>query len=139
MKHMSHTTPTVKNDGRIFRNDLILILALLLCAILAGAAFFFLRGTGDTVTVTVDGTLYGTYPLAVDTEVEIRTGEGDRERNLLIIRGGSAFVAEATCPDGIFVSHRPISRHGESIVCLPHRVTVTVRAPRGDTVPDTVA
>jgi hypothetical protein len=35
-------------------------------------------------------------------------------------------VEAADCPDKLCVSHREIFREGESIVCLPHRVVVTV-------------
>ncbi len=44
----------------------------------------------------------------------------------LVIANGQADVTEADCPDHICVKHRPISRAGESIVCLPNRVVVTV-------------
>ena len=35
-------------------------------------------------------------------------------------------MIEADCPDLICVHHKPISRQGESIVCLPHKVIVEV-------------
>lgn len=136
MKYPSHSTPTVKHDGRIFRNDLIFILSLLAAVSLLGLAFFLLRGEGDTVTVTVDGESFGTYPLSEDRTVEILTGEWEVQRNLLIIRDGKAYMAEASCPDGICTAHRPISRRGESIVCLPHRVVVTVRTAKDAPAPD---
>ena len=135
MNQNSQAMPTAKSGGRKFRNDLIFILALLLTVALCGLCFFLLREEGDTVTVEVDGVLFGTYPLSVDTTVEIRTGE---ELNLLVIQNGEAFVREATCPDGICASHRPIRREGESIVCLPHKVVITVRTADASA-PDVVA
>ena len=125
------------SDGRRRRNDWIFILSLLLVVSLAGLALFFLRGKGDTVIVTVEGEIYGTYPLDRDITVEIRTGY--EERNVLVIREGKARVEEATCPDGICAAHKPISREGESIVCLPHRVVITVHAENGDQEPDIIA
>lgn len=138
MKYHSHSTPTVKHDGRIFRNDLIFILSLLAAVSLLGLGFFLLRGEGDHVTVTVDGELIGTYALTEDRTVEILTGEHETQRNLLIIQNGKAYMAEATCPDGICAAHRPVSRRGESIVCLPHRVVVTVRTADRTPVPDII-
>lgn len=108
------------------RNDLILIGVLLAVLVLAGAAFLLLREEGDQIRVTVDGEDYGIYPLSKDTVVKIRTGESGEELNRLIIRDGKAFVEAATCPDGICADHRPIFREGESIVCLPHKVVITV-------------
>lgn len=120
------------------RNDVLFIAVLLLIVVLAGAAFFFLRGEGDSVTVSVDGKHYGTYPLHADLTLSIRTGAGDTQENLLVIRDGHAYVESATCPDGICAAHKPISREGESIVCLPHRVVITVHTTDGEE-PDIIA
>ena len=124
--------------NRKHRNDVIFIAVLLLMVSLIGAAFFFLRGEGDTVTVSVDGKHYGTYPLHTDLTLSIRTGENGEEENLLVIRDGKAYVESATCPDGICADHKPISREGESIVCLPHRVVITVQTSDGEE-PDIIA
>ena len=124
----------VKKGRTKIRNDIIFIAVLLALAFSAWGILVSSRATGDTVTVTVDGELFGEYPLASDRTVEIRTGEG---ANLLVIEGGSARVTEATCPDGICVSHRAISRDGESIICLPNKVVVTVRKSGTDS-PDIV-
>ncbi len=130
--------PTAQGGGRKFRNDVIFIGALLVSVILIGLGLFFFRREGDAVTVTVDKQVIGTYSLAEDRTVEIRTGAEQEELNLLVIRGGEAYVESATCPDGICASHKPISRNGESIVCLPHRVVVTVVTDGGDG-PDVIA
>lgn len=124
--------------NRKHRNDVIFIAVLLLMVSLIGAAFFFLRGEGDTVTVSVDGKHYGTYPLHTDLTLSICTGENGEEENLLVIRDGKAYVESATCPDGICAAHKPISREGESIVCLPHRVVITVQTSDGEE-PDIIA
>lgn len=116
------------------RNDLIFIAVLAVTVMVLGAGMYFLRGAGDTVTVTVDGNLYGTYPLAVDTVVEIATDGG---YNRLVVKDGQAVMETADCPDGICAAHRPISRMGESIVCLPHKVVVTVVTADSDA-PDIV-
>ena len=111
------------------KNDMIFIAALLALVAVFGACFLFSRAEGDTVTVTVDGKLFGEYSLSEDRTVEIRAGEGF---NLLIIEGGKARVAEASCPDGVCRAHNPISRDGESIICLPNKVVVTVGKSGGD-------
>lgn len=117
------------------RNDLLFITALLLVVAIAGGCLWLFQGEGDTVTVTVDGAVYAVYPLSQDRVEDIRTGETGLNR--LIISGGKAWVETATCPDGICAGHRPIHREGESIVCLPHRVVVTVSTNNADQ-PDVV-
>ena len=126
---------TQKTTARKRRNDLIFIALLLAVVVLAGAGMYFLRGEGDTVTVTVDGALHGTYPLSQDTVVEITTDYG---YNRLVIRDGKATMEAADCPDGICADHRPISRVGESIVCLPHKVVATVFSAEPTDAPDIV-
>ena len=131
------TKPTAHGGGRKFRNDLIFIVAILVIVAIGAAAMFFLRGEGSAVCVEVDGTVIGTYPLSVDREVRIVTGENGEELNLLVIKDGKATVTTATCPDGICAAHKPISREGESIICLPHKVIVTVVG--GEEAPDVIA
>ena len=132
------TKPTAHGGGRKFRHDLIFIVAILVIVAIGAATMFFLRGEGSAVRVEVDGTVIGTYPLSVDREVEIITGENGEELNLLVIKDGKATISTATCPDGICAAHKPISRAGESIICLPHKVVVTVIGGEGDE-PDVVA
>ena len=125
--------------SRKIKNDIIFIAILLAVVSLVGLAFFIFRDEGDTVTVTVDGAVYAEYSLAENIRLDIRTGDGDSESNVLIIKDGVAYVESATCPDGICASHKPISREGESIVCLPHRVVITVHTSDKNEVPDIVA
>lgn len=130
--------PTKKGKSRL-RNDVLLIAALLLLSAVGIVYLFVFRPGGDTVKVTVDGELYGTYSLSEPRTEEIRTGDDGGQINRLIIRDGKAHMEDATCPDGICVSHRPIFRNGESIVCLPNRVVVTVVTENASDVPDIVA
>ena len=71
-------------EKRKIKNDVILIASLTLAFALIGACLLLLGKQGDTVTVTVDGKVYGEYALARDTEVEILSDGG---YNLLVIRG----------------------------------------------------
>ena len=121
---------------RLRRNDVIFIAALLLVVAVAGACLYFFRGEGDTVTVSVDGTNIATYPLNVDRVEDIHTGTDGLNR--LIIRDGKAWVETASCPDGICAAHKPIHRSGESIVCLPNKVVVTVQKADATDQPDVI-
>lgn len=103
------------------RNDGLLAAGILAAAVLL-FCFQIFRGTGDhaTVSVTVDGSLFGTYSLEEDQTVEIN------DTNRLMIREGSARMEWADCPDQICVHHRDISRDGESIICLPNQVVISI-------------
>ena len=121
------------------RNDIIFIVALLLVAALGATYLFVFREGGNSVKVTVDGKAYASYSLAEDRVEDIHTGESSEQLNRLVIRNGKAFVETATCRDGICSSHRPIFRDGESIVCLPNRVVITIISDKTSDAPDAVA
>ncbi|MBE6740066.1 MAG: NusG domain II-containing protein [Ruminococcaceae bacterium] len=118
----------MKDTGvkRKIRNDIILVLCLLLIAVIGLAYLYLFRDKGDTVKVTVDGNQIGIYSLNENMTKDIITGEKGENLNRLIIKDGKAYMETATCPDGICVNHNPIFRDGESIVCLPNGVVVTI-------------
>lgn len=132
MNNKNTATSTAKNGGRKFKNDVIFIAVLLLVSVALGLFVFLSGEVGDCVVVSVDKQEYGTYMLSQDVRVEIRTGEHEQNFNVLVIKDGVAYVESASCPDGICSSHRPISREGESIACLPNRVIINVRAQHSD-------
>ncbi len=114
------------NRRRRVRNDVLLALCLLLVAGVCFGLFLLAREAGGHVVVWVDGEAVASYPLSVDRTVVLTTGADGTGRNTLVISGGVAYVTEASCPDGICMGHRAISYRGESIVCLPNRLVVTV-------------
>ena len=114
----------VVNWLKAHRNDFLLAAALLL---LGGALALFVwltRQAGGTVTVQIDGRTVMELPLSEDTQIVL--GEGEHT-NTLVIAGGTARVVEASCPDKICVGQGAVQYAGESIVCLPHRLVVTVQ------------
>ena len=96
------------------QNDIFLILIPLL---LAGCLWGYLQLTRSRA---VDGEEIARFPLDSD---RVWVWEGG---NTLVIEHGTARVTEASCPDGICVRHAPIRYAGESIICLPHRLEITV-------------
>lgn len=64
------------------------------------------------------------YPLSEDRELEIRLPDGGL--NLLVIRDGEAWIVEADCPDRLCVKQGHISGNGQALICLPHRLTITI-------------
>ena len=91
------------------------------------------------VKVTVDGELYGFFSLNDEVTQEIVTGENGENKNSFVISDGKVYMQYATCPDGICTDHRPVFRDGESIVCLPNRVVITVITDEKENSADIVA
>ena len=74
------------------------------------------------MVVTVDGVETARYDLAVDQAHTI----GEDAYNVLNISGGTVAVVEANCGDHTCIRTGGISREGETIVCLPHRLVIHV-------------
>ena len=106
------------------KNDLLLICALLL---LAGGIWIYMYATrtqGGEAVVTVDGAELMRLPLREDACVKVPQMEGNA--NSVEIRGGAVRVVEANCPDHVCERQGWVRYDGETIVCLPHRLIVTV-------------
>ena len=82
-------------------------------------------GEGDMAVVLQDGKELSRYSLSEDAVYVISYGE---EYNLLMISNGEAFVSDADCPDGLCMKQRAVSKNGESIICLPHKLVIQIEA-----------
>lgn len=81
---------------------------------------------GNVAVVKIDGREIRRYPLNHDVTDTIKTDNGI---NTIEIRNGSLRVTEADCPDKLCVYQKAISRPGETVVCLPHRLVIEVIGP----------
>lgn len=106
------------------KRDFILIGVLLVIA-LAGLAVTRLlqHQSGASVTITVCGEVYGTYPLNQSREIEI---SDDKGYNKVVIENGSVHMEDADCPDQYCVQHAAIHSSHETIICLPHELVVEI-------------
>ena len=111
-----------KTMNNFNRNDLILIFLLLLLAVLAFGIWYAAADTGDWVEITVDGEVVREVPLSSQETIEIGG------KNRIVIENGTVCVSQADCPDQLCVRQGTINRAGQSIICLPNRVSVTIKA-----------
>lgn len=110
------------------KKDTILIGGILLTAFLFWLIPLLLnsinRKSPAAVSVYQDGQLLASYPLTDDLTEAIPWEENGY--NLLLIENGAASVTDATCPDQLCMRQRAISKNGESIICLPHRLVLQI-------------
>jgi len=100
--------------------------AMLIIAVVVYLFVQFIYGKeGVYVQVTVNGEVYGEYSLNQDIRMCIDDGQTDGF-NVFVIKDGKVSVTEADCPDKLCVKQRAISKNGESIVCLPHKLVISV-------------
>ena len=103
------------------KKDLVLIGAILLLILIAFAAVGLMKEEGAYVVVRVDGEQVARYSLLQEGEYALNGGT-----NILRIEGGKAYLTSADCPDHLCVNQGKIDQTGETITCLPNRLTVTV-------------
>ena len=119
----------MKKVWTCYKRDILLAAAVLAAAAVLGLYFRMgNRNKAETekgvLEITIDGELYGNFPLKEDKEMIVTSSYGS---NTVVIEQGRAYVKEADCPDKICVGMQEIKGDGEIICCLPHRLFLTVR------------
>lgn len=107
------------------RADIILMSLLIMIGM--GIGFFVYlprQSTADYVEIQVDGTITATYPLTENRTETIKTNADFI--NTFTIKNGSVTMMHANCPDKVCLHTPAISKNGESIVCLPHKVVISI-------------
>ena len=111
------------------KKDWILI-AVLVIVVAAVSLFVLLsQKTGAYVLVRVDGNEVARYDLDDNGEYALNGGT-----NILKIENGKAYLTYADCPDHLCVKQGTIDKTGQTITCLPNRLTVTVFGAEGEAV-----
>lgn len=111
------------------RMDFILIAVVLAAALISAAFVYMTHNKGDMAVIKVDGNVISELSLSENTTITVEGYQGGS--NVVSIIDGKAYVSEADCPDKICVKTGGISRAGETIVCLPHRVVVEIKSSNG--------
>lgn len=78
------------------------------------------------VEIRQDGKLLSTYSLTENQTIIVPYDDGGY--NLVLMNEGEVKVTDADCPDKLCVRQRGISRNGESIICLPHKMVIQISA-----------
>ena len=107
------------------KRDIVLI-ALLLAVALALYFGAQLLGVDEvsSVVVTIDGAEVLRKPLAVNDSYEIRQDDGSV--NVITVENGAVYMKEANCRDGLCVQQGRMRSAAKTIVCLPHKLVVTL-------------
>ena len=99
---------------RLWNKIDIFVIALIFLASLL-PLFLFSGKDGATVVVTKNGAEYGIYSLHTDQILHL-----DGEHSLtVLIKNGAVSVVDAHCPDKVCQHTAPVSKEGESIICVP--------------------
>ncbi len=113
------------------KNDLLFAgaaVAAALALFLLGKIFLFPQ-EGGVVSVYRGKELLFSCPLTEERREEIVSPDGGK--NVLVIQNGEAYIEDADCPDKLCMRQGRIAKAGETLVCLPHRLSVTIEGGEG--------
>ena len=103
------------------RVDIIVIASLLLLSLLVSIFVLVLRRDGTAVEVTVDRKVVATYPLSVNATYELNGGT-----NVIVIEDGKVYMTYSDCPDHKCEKMGKKQYVGQSISCLPNKLSVKI-------------
>ena len=112
-----------------YRLDIIVIASILALSLILLLAVFLSRKEGAVVTVEIDGQLIAEYPLDKNGVFSLNEGT-----NVLVIENGAAYFSYSSCPDHVCENTGKVRFVGETIICLPNLITVTVTGSSSDAV-----
>ena len=102
--------------------DLIVIFLVLLLGVAACGITYGEKG--KTVLIYSNSYLYGEYSLLDEKSLTV---ENEFGTNKVVISGENVWVEDASCKDKRDVLQGKISKSGQSIICLPNRLVVTIK------------
>lgn len=118
-----HRTSGTALRSKLFKKADAFLAAALIIAGFASLLVLRRDDGSDSITVTVSGEVYGVYSLKKDRAITVSTEYGT---NVITVEDGKAYVSESDCAGHDCMNFAPIDGPGETIMCLPHRLIVSV-------------
>lgn len=116
-----------RSERRIMKKhkfDIIIVISLIFAAAVSWIIINNIyQSKGNYIEIIVNEKVKDTLPLDKDTEYRITEKDF---LNVIKIKDGQVYMEEADCPDKLCVKQGKISKNGQAIICLPHKVVVRV-------------
>lgn len=109
--------------------DIIVISIILVVSIAVLLVINLTQKPGTNAVVEIDGVKAGEYSLSEDGVYELNNGT-----NVLVIENGQAYLNYSECPDHTCEKTGKIRYVGETIVCLPNKLSITITGNSDDAV-----
>lgn len=120
---------TIRDLIMKYRVDILVVASFLVLAVVVLGVINLTKTEGAYAEVVVDGDAVGEYSLSVDGEYSLNGGT-----NILTVKDGVAYMSFSDCPDHTCEISGKIKYVGETIVCLPNRLTITIIGESEDSV-----
>ena len=117
-----------------YRLDIIVIAVLILATLSLLLATILTKESGNYVVVEIDGAVSEKYSLEKDGVFPLNGGT-----NILVIEGGKAYLSYSNCPDHTCELTGKIQYVGQSIICLPNKLSVTVQGEQTENAVDLIS
>ena len=112
----------------IKKADIVLAFILMFAGIASSVFLIYGGAAGETVKITINGAIYGTYDLNKDEIIDVKANS---HHNIVEIKDGEAFITDADCPDKLCIRQGAIDNTSQTIVCLPNKVVIEIIGPDG--------
>lgn len=109
--------------------DILIIVGLIVSALTAFLVIEFTKEEGNSVVVKIEGKADLVLSLEENKTYELNGGT-----HTLVIEDGKAYLTHASCPDHVCINQGKIAYNGETITCLPYRLTITVSSDKAPSV-----
>lgn len=109
--------------------DVIIIVALIIISFIPEGVMFISsinKHNALYVEVYSEGKLYKKLPLDKDSGDTSITIDNELGKNIIEINNEQVKIIDADCHDKICVKAHDISKPGESLICLPHKLVVRI-------------
>ena len=105
-----------------YRSDFIVITSILLLSVLTLLIVNLTKTEGAIAVVEINGVTVAEYSLYKNGEYSLNSGT-----NNLIIENGVAYLNYSNCPDHTCQRTGKIKFVGQTIVCLPNKLSITIK------------
>ncbi|WP_122646024.1 NusG domain II-containing protein [Enterococcus mediterraneensis] len=114
----------------------VIIILLLIAASFIPVLIFSNQNSSQTVAakeavLRIDGVEKKTFSLDEGEKYTYRYENEDGDYNVIEVDNGRIRITEADCGDQICVRRGWASENGETIVCLPHKLVIEIKAADG--------
>ena len=115
------------------RGDIKIIIMVVLLTIASYLIVFFIGNSSDerVLRITQDQVIIHEVVLSDDYDNVFEIKYND-EYNRVIVKGKEVWIEEASCLNQVCVRHKTISKVGETIVCIPHKLIVEIIGEQQD-------